>query len=473
MNEKGALRVALATVLVSGCALGPSYERPRVASPASYRFESGAATPASLSDLPWWTVFNDEALRALVEEALKNNYDLVAAAARVEAAREQARAAGANLLPGISASANGSYGNSLAGAGALPKPFWAAGGSGTVSWEPDVFGRLRRTAEVARAQYAASEEARRGVWVTVIAEVAQAYFDLLGLDIQRAVALRTVTARTSTVDLFRVRAEGGVGTDLDVARGEASLLGAQTTLASLERQISLDEHTIALLLGRPPGRIKRAAVGTAQGAPPEVPAGLPSALLERRPDVREAEANLVAANAQIGIATANLFPTFSLTGQGGVVSTNLALLGAGSTAPMGTYAVAAQMDWTAPVLRGAQLRHQLAATKKLWLAAKAAYLEAIFAAFRDVADALVSLERLREQRAGNEKQVLALRRAVEGAHTQFEGGTATYLDIINAEELLFPAELALAQVEAAQLTTFVQLYRALGGGWWLAERGTP
>jgi multidrug efflux system outer membrane protein len=469
MKAPAASSAALATVLLTGCALGPDYERPKVTSPANHRLASGSATAASLSDLPWWRVFRDAPLQALVGEALHHNYDLVAATARVDAARAQARAAGVRLLPTISGTGSATYGNSLSGLGAAPTPFWTASGTGTAAWELDVFGRIRRTAEVARAQYVASDEARRGVWLTVLAEVAQSYFNLLALDIQGAIARRTVAARASTLDFFRVRAEGGVGTDLDVARGEADLYSAQSTLANVEQQISLGEHTIALLLGRAPGPIARSTVGEAQAAPPEVPAGLPSALLERRPDVREAEANLVAANAQIGVATANLFPTFSLTGQGGVVSTNLALVGAANPTPQGIYSVAGQLNWTAPVFQGAALRHQLEAAKKTWLAAKATYLKAIVSAFKDVADVLVTLARLREQRAANEKQVQALQRAVQGARTQFEGGTATYLDVITAEELLFPAELGLAQVQASQLSAFVQLYRVLGGGWWLPD----
>lgn len=190
-----------------------------------------------------------------------------------------------------------------------------------------------------------------------------------------------------------------MGTDLDVARAEADLFGARSTLATVEQQISLGENTIALLLGRPPGPIARAKVGAAQAAPPEVPAGLPSALLERRPDVREAEANLMAANAQIGIATANLFPTFSLTGQGGAVSTDLALVGAANTTAQGVYVLSGQVNWTAPIFQGAALRYQLEAMKKQWLATKDAYLQKIIAAFKDVADALATLSRLREERA--------------------------------------------------------------------------
>jgi outer membrane protein, multidrug efflux system len=457
---------AISMILAAGCAVGPDYKRPQVALPSHHRFETGNATSASLVDLPWWQAFGDNALRALVEEALRNNYDLLVATARVDTARAQARAAGAQLLPGVTIGGTGSYANSFQGA-AAGKSFYAAGATGTASWEIDLFGRLRRTAEAARAQYAASEEARRGVWVTVLADVGQSYFQLLSLDIQRVVAERTVVARAKTLEFFQVRAEGGIGTDLDVARAEADLAGAKSTLANLQQQISLNEDTISILLGRSPGPIARAAPTAALAAPPLVPAGLPSALLERRPDIRQAEANMVAANAEVGVATANLFPTFSLTGVGGVVATSLTFLQ--SPNPAGIYSVAGQASWLAPILQGSSLRYQRDASKATFIAARTTYVQTIMTALKDVSDALVTLERLREQRAQDEKQVGALQRAVDVSHIQFEGGTATYLDVINAEQQRFPAELNLAQLQGTQLSAFVQLYRAIGGGWWLTK----
>jgi multidrug efflux system outer membrane protein len=450
-----------------GCAAGPNYERPKIGLPSHYRFEAGAATPDSLADLPWWRVFHDDALRALVDEALKNNYDLLVATARVEVARAQARAVGAQLLPSVGVGGVGSYGNSLQGGlASANKSFYTASATGNVSWDIDLFGRLRRSAEAAGAEYVASEEARRGVWVTVLADVGQSYFQLLALDTQRVIAEKTVTDRAKTVELFRVRKSGGIGTDLDVARAEADLAGAKATLAVLRRQISLSEDAISILLGRAPGPIARPAPAASLAAPPVVPAGLPSALLERRPDVRQAEANLRAANAEVGVATANLFPNLSLTGFGGILSTSLSLLQAPN--PAGIYSVGGQANWLAPILGGSALRDQLRASKASWVAARTAYVQTVVTALRDVSDALVTLERLREQRAESERQVEALERAVELAQTQFDGGTATYLDVINAEQQRFPAELSLVQAEGTQLSAFVELYRSLGGGWWLA-----
>jgi multidrug efflux system outer membrane protein len=458
--------LVLLTVSV-GCPVGPNYERPKVTLSSQYRFENAGASAASLADVPWWRLFRDDALRALIDEALRNNYDLAIAAARVEGARAQARAAGAQLLPSISASGSGNYGNSFQGLGAANKSFYSANGLGTASWEIDLFGRLRRTAEEARAQYAASEEARRGVWITVVADVAQSYFQLLALDIQRVIAIRTIADRQKTLDLFRVRENGGVGTDLDVGRAEADYAGANATLEDIERQISTSEDAISILLGRAPGPVARPTTAAALPAPPAVPAGLPSALLERRPDVRQAEANVVAANAEVGVATANLFPQFSLTGTGGVVATSLAFLNAPN--PAGVYSVGGQANWLAPILAGSALREQVEASKANFVAARATYWKTVLLALQDVSDVLVALQRLRRERVQQEKQVAALQRAVNVAQTQFEGGTASYLDVINAEQQRFPAELSLAQLEGAQLSAFVQLYRALGGGWWISE----
>jgi len=305
------------------------------------------------------------------------------------------------------------------------------------------------------------------VWITVLADVGQTYFQLRSLDIQRVIAERTVVARTQTLEVFRIRAEGGIGTELDVARAEADLAGARSVLAGLRQQIAANEDAISLLLGRPPGTIARPPPGDSLAAPPMVPAGLPSALLERRPDVRQAEANLVAANAQVGVATANLFPTFSLTGLGGFVSTGLSLLQAPN--PAGIYSAGGQVNWLAPILQGSALRYSLQSANAGWEGARVAYAQTAIAALREVADTLSQLAQLREQRIEDEKQVAALKRALDIARSQFEGGTATYLDVINAEQQRFPAELNLAQRQAQQMGAFIQLYRALGGGWWIAD----
>jgi len=296
--------------------------------------------------------------------------------------------------------------------------------------------------------------------------VAQSYFQLLSLDVQRTITLSTITARQETLDLYRTQLQGGVGTGLQVARAAADVYSAQATLADIERQIGTSEDSISLLLGLPPAPVARPASVGALPPPPEVPAGLPSALLERRPDVRQAEQQLVAANAEVGVQTAKLFPTFSLTGQTGLLSLALGTL----VSEKGwAYLLMGATNWTAPILQGDALRAQVAGAQASKTAALIGYEETVVAAVREVADALVSLSRLREERAREEQQVASLRSAVDISVSQFHGGTATYLDVVSAQENEFAAELSLAQLEGQQLSQFVQLYRALGGGWWVAE----
>jgi multidrug efflux system outer membrane protein len=445
---------------IVGCAVGPNYHRPAIQSPPSFRFAEGAHDAASIADLPWWEVFHDAALQALLRRALVNNFDVRVAAARVQQARAQARAVGANLLPGVSLTGEAAYSN-----GSLARVMTFVGAP-VASWEPDVFGGLRRSAEEATANYVASEEERRGVWLTVLADVAQGYFQLLSLDVQRAIALRTIEARKETLELYRTQLQGGVATGLQVARAAATVYGAQSTLADLERQIATSEDAISLLLGGPPAPVPRPPPLETLPPPPEVPVGIPSALLERRPDVRQAEQQLVAANAEVGVRTASLFPTFTLAANVGPVSTTVLSL----TQQGWTYLLLGLANWTAPVLQGRALRDQLGAAKAAKEAARIGYEQTVITAFREVADALVSLAQLREERSHEEQQVASLRSSVDIALTQYQGGTATYLDVVNAQQDLFAAELALAQLEGVQLAAFTQLYRALGGGWWLAEK---
>jgi NodT family efflux transporter outer membrane factor (OMF) lipoprotein len=458
----------IALTAAASCAVGPNYKRPNIETPPSFRFANGTKGAASMVDLPWWQVFGDDALQALLRRALESNFDLRVALARVEQSRAQARAAGAKLLPGIGVSGAAVYGNGSASPGSLA----LYTGGALATWQPDVFGGLRRSAESADASYVASEESRRNVWITVLADVAQAYFQLLALDVQREVTLRTIAARQETLELYRTQLQGGVATGLQVARAEADVYGAQGTLAGLEQQIATTEDSISLLLGRAPGSVTRPASVGVLSPPPEVPAGLPSSLLTRRPDVRQAEAQLVAANAQVGVETAKLFPTFPLTATAGLVSADLAGIAINSIKGW-SYLLLGAMNWTAPILQGSALTAQVEAANAAKKAAVATYEETVFAALREVADTLVALQQLREQRGSDEAQVASLTRAVDISVSQFRGGTASYLDVVSAQENEFSAELSLAQLEGQQLVEFVQLYRALGGGWWLAEPGRP
>jgi multidrug efflux system outer membrane protein len=458
--RRGLAMLALGSI--AGCAVGPNYHRPKIEAPPNFRFANDIGSAASISDLPWWELFRDDALQALLRRALESNFDLRVAVARVEQSRAQARAAGAKLLPSV-----GLMGAALYANGTSRLSLYS--GSALASWEPDVFGGVRRSAEQAEANYVASEESRRNVWLAVLADVGQAYFQLLALDLEREITLHTITGRQETLGLYRTQLQGGVATGLQVARAEADVYGAQATLSSLEQQIATSEDSISLLLGLAPGPIARSTFVGALSPPPEVPAGLPSSLLTRRPDVRQAEAQLVAANAQVGVATANLFPSFPLTANAGLMSIDL---GSVAMAPMKgfSYLLLGAANWTAPILQGSALSAQVDAANAAKKAAIVTYQETVFTALREVADALVALDRLREARQREEQQVESLNRAVDISVSQFRGGTASYLDVVSAQENEFSAELTLAQLEGQQLVEWVALYRALGGGWWLVER---
>ncbi len=455
----------LALTAVAGCAVGPNYHRPKIDVPPDYRFAKPTRSAASIADLPWWEVFRDDALQALLRRALESNFDLRVAVARVEQSRALARAAGAKLLPGVGLTGAAVYANGSAS----PASLSLYSGSVMASWEPDVFGGLRRSAEEARANYVASEESQGNVWLTVLADVAQAYFRLLSLDLQREITRRTITARQETLDLYRTQLQGGVATGLQVARAEADVYGAQETLSSIEMQIATSEDAISLLLGLAPGPVARTPSSNALAPPPEVPAGLPSSLLSRRPDVRQAEAQLVSANAEVGVQMAKLFPTFPLTAAPALSS--LAVSGVPFPSIQGfSYLLLGTANWTAPILQGSALIAQVDAANAAKKAAIVVYEETMFAALREVNDAVVSLDGLREERTLAEKQVAQLGSAVDISLSQFQGGTATYLDVVTAQENEFSAQLSLAQLEGQQLAEFVQLYRALGGGWWQTER---
>src|SRR5271169_2144976 len=322
-----------ATLLFSGCAVGPNYVRPKVNVPTDFRGAEGAAEQASYADLPWWEVFKDEQLKALIKTALANNYDLAIAVSRVEQARQLANVARAQYFPAVNYSVGASDGkNEFAGTiglgGGTTKGTFLVFGS--VAWQADIWGRIRRLNEAARAQYLSTEEVRRGVMLTLTSNVAQAYFQLLGLELQLQIAKETTASFTDTLKLFTQRYEGGVASKLDTSRAEAAQAAAAATIPEFERLIALQENVISVLIGSNPQAIVHTAKLLDEVVPPDIPVGLPSALLERRPDVLAAEQQVRAANAQVGVAIANFFPQFGLTTLLGQASSPLSQITAGS-----------------------------------------------------------------------------------------------------------------------------------------------
>ena len=449
----------LASSLAAGCAIGPIYKRPAVTVPAQTRGQVGTAEAASLADQPWWEVFGDDALKALIDEALRNNYDVRAAAWRVEEFRARAGIARSELFPqvGYQAGWSRSRQSEFVQPGSTPVNLHDVNLG--LSWEIDLWGRIRRLSEAALAQYFSTREAQRGVLLSVVSEVAQAYFDLRELDAQLEIARRTTAAFGGTYQLFNRRLTGGVASQLEVSRAEAALGAAAASIPNLERQIVAQENLLCFLVGRNPGPIPRGESLTEQALPPDVPAGLPSALLERRPDLRQAEQQLVSANANVGAAMASFFPTISLTGSLGGVSPEVSdLFHAGKT-----WSVAAGL--TGPLFEGLRLKNQYDVNVAQWEQAKIQYESAVTNAFGEVSTALVAHQKLAEVEKQQARSVAAYQEAVRISSIRYVAGLSSYVEVLDSQQQLFPAENALAQARFSRLSNFVQLYKALGGGW--------
>lgn len=456
---KKILAPVLLGALLSGCALGPDYKRPDVVVPENHRSLEGAATEKSFGDLAWWDATTDPVLTKLVAEALEKNQDLKIAAARVEEYRAYA---GINpLWPNIDAGAGATRRKSSETLNSVP------GGqtnnlfdvSAGVSWEIDLWGRLRRTNESTAAQYLATEEARRGVYLSLISDVATAYLQLRSLDMQLETARRTLESRKASYDLVDKRLLGGVGNKLESSQSASAVAQTEASIPAIEQATFAQENLLCFLLGRPPGPIER---GNPIAEIPllDVPAGLPSALLERRPDVREAEQALRAASAQVGVAQASLFPQLSLTGALGFQSGDLSDL-----LKSGSFAWNAGAGLLAPIFQGGRLRRNLDAARARWDQARLAYEKIALAAFGDVATSLNAIQTTARIVAAQRKNVSALREAEQMALTRFDGGVSPYFEVLDAQRELFDGEVAYAQALRDQRVAAVRLYRALGGGW--------
>ena len=468
---KRALLVLTAAVTSTGCLMGPDYQRPVVPTPANYRDQAPTQDTSTFADLPWWQVFQDPELAGLIGEAVQNNRDLRAAVARVEQARALARIQKAQILPAVTANAGASYGRgSLTLPTEDPKTGAAFEVDAQLSWEIDVWGRIRRGTEAAVAQYLATEQGRRAATVTLVAEVASAYVQLRQLDAQLDVARRTVQNYQRTLQLYTDRLSGGAGSKLPVTTGRAQVNDAEAVARDTQRLIVRQENLLSLLLGRPPGPIARSSASKIP-APGVVPAGLPSSLVERRPDVLAVEQQLVAANARIGVAKADFFPRFSLTAVAGLATPDLTQLFNGSKSFV--WGVGGNASWLAPILQGDALHGQAEAASAQWEETKNLYESTVLTAFREVADALDDVQRLDGVIQQREEEVANLTESVGLAVDRFYGGVASYLEVTTTQNLLFPAELNLAAVRAQRTSAFISLYRALGGGWQLPPPPTP
>ncbi|MFL6235533.1 MAG: efflux transporter outer membrane subunit [Thermoanaerobaculia bacterium] len=457
------LLALLAAASLAGCATtaGHDYQRPALNPPAQHRGQTGPAEAASLADQAWWDVFHDDVLKGLIAEALKNGYDVRLAAWRVEEARANAGIIRAQSFPAFAGQVEVGHGRQGGQEGTLIQL------NVNASWEIDLWGRIRRSNEAALAQYLASEEARRGVYLSLVAEVATRYFQLRELDLQLEIARRTTGAFQETYDLFDKRLQGGTASALETRSAEALLAATAATIPDLERQIVAEENELSFLLGRNPGPIARGAALNGQFLPPDVPPGLPSDLLRRRPDLREAEQSLVAANAEVGVAQADFFPRVSLTGALGSVSPHISqLFPAGRTWTIGG-------GLLTPVFQGRRLRFQYQAAVARWEQAKAVYERDVTSSFNEVSTALVAYQKYADVERERTREVNAYQEAVRLSNTRYVAGLSSYLDVLQAQQQLFPAEILLAQSRYNRLATLVQLYQVLGGGWQLADAQWP
>jgi multidrug efflux system outer membrane protein len=451
---------------LAACALGPRYRRPELPAPPTYR--DAASDPASIADLPWFEVFRDDVLAALVREALDANTDLQLAAARVEQSRDLAAVARSELFPRASYEVDAfrGQGNTLGGPNFTQVTASSLLAALNVAWELDVWGRIRKSTESARAQMLATEAFRRGVVLSLVTDVAQAYFELRELDRELEIARESVQSFQETFDLFERQFQGGVTSRLDSLRAEAALAQAAAQVPALESAIVAKENELSVLLGRPAGPIDRGAALVEQVLPPDVPAGIPSQLLERRPDLVEAEQNLIAANAEIGVALADFFPRIGLTALWGSASPELSTwLGNGTS----IWSLGAQ--GLGPIFTFGQTWYLWESTKSNADAAVFAYEGTLLNALAEVSNALTAREKLATIRIEQERAVAALREAVRISQVRYLGGLSTYLEVLDALQQLYPAEFDLARTLRDEHLAVVALYRALGGGW--SQYGTP
>ncbi len=447
----------LAMAALCGCAVGPNYERPKTAIPAQYR---GAPTPpaaGSLADTDWAALFKDQRLTELVRTALERNFDLRMAAERVEQASAQLGVTRASegplidLQTSFTATKNPQYGKSTV-------QYFQVGPS--LSWELDFWGRLRRLAEASRAQYLATEESQRAVSVSLVSGVTNSYFQLLELDLELEISQRTRGIATDNQRLVQLRHDQGAATGLDVSQAQQLLYTATAQSAAVERQIAQTENALSLLLGGAPDSVPRISKLDEIPLPPELPAGLPDELLTQRPDIRQAEQNLIAANAQIGVARAQFLPRIALTAFGGGVSDGLLSI---VNAPNRVFNLVPSA--LTPIFRGGQVRSQVRIAESRQRELALAYRKSIYGALGEVSDALIGHDRLREQRAEQEKLVAAQTETVRLSTLRYKGGRDSYLQVLDSQRNLFTGQLALARLRLAELQSVVQLYRALGGGW--------
>ncbi len=451
----------LAAFLAAGCTVGPNFEDPNVTVPVAFRFDANASAE-SIADLPWWKVYHDPKLRSLIDDALKNNHDLKIAVTRVEQARQVSLQTRSLALPTVDYGGGISRGKNQAGGSAAFN-----GGRTTddatrllsVVWELDLWGRIRRLNEADLARFLATDEARCGVVVSLIGDVAQAYFELLELDLEKQIAIRSRDSFNTSFKLFNDRLQGGIASTIETSRASAAASQAAALIPDIERLIAQKENQLAILTGRAPGAISgRGSLddGAIAGA---VPAGLPSAMIRRRPDIRQSEALLRAANADVGVAIAEYYPKIGLTAFAGRVSPDLSDLSHGTG---NAWSIATNV--TGPIFQGGRLHAQEAQARAVFEEAKLRHEKTVLTALGEVSNALIGRQKFAASRTEQEHAVKSLSDAVSVSIDRYSAGQANYFEILDSQLELFPTELQLARIRLNEYLAVVGLYRALGGG---------
>jgi multidrug efflux system outer membrane protein len=467
MRKSAALQILglIILALACGCAVGPNYKRPTVSVPTVYRgvtpeeaAQGGAAR--SLADEKWWEVFQDQQLKELINTALQQNYDVRIAAARILQAQAQLGVTRADQFPTIAGTAEAT--NERSSRSKFLPPFETSANQvgASLAWDLDFWGKYRRATEAARADLMATEWARREILTDLVANVASAYFQLRALDLQLEISQRTLASRRDSLRLTNLLAQGGSTSMLDVRQAEQLVFTAASEVPSLEQQIEQEENFISILLGNNPAPVPRGRKLTEQQHPPTEPAGLSSSLLERRPDIRQAEEQLISANAEIGVARAAYFPQISLTATAGFQSSALTSLFGG---PAGLWNFGGAL--VQPIFTAGKLRSNVRLTEAQRQQFLLRYQQTIQGAFREVSDSLVAYSKTQEFRQQQELLVASAQDASRLSHMRYSGGVASYLEVLTNETNYFSAELGLAQAQLNELLALVEVYKALGGGW--------
>jgi multidrug efflux system outer membrane protein len=471
MSRRSILLLLAVGLFASACTVGPDYRRPDVTLPTTYRgADSSTAAPATavaLADVAWWKCFDDPDLQALIRTALTENQDLQIAVTRILQAQSQYTQTRSSQFPALDAQADAPYNKYTDDRPpTLARESFSHETGLSLSWELDLWGKFRRGTEASRAQMLASEEVRNAVVVSLVSQVAQSYFTLRTYDLDLEISKRTVASRQQSVDLVNARLEGGVAMVLDLQQAETLLYTATKTIPDIERRIEQTENLLCILLGKDPGPIPRGKTINQQIASPTVPTGLPSEILSRRPDIRQAEQQLIAANALIGVAEAQRYPQLSLSGFAGIGGFTI---DGDSYSPTGVFSALPFLKL--PIFNAGALKAGVDRATYQTQEAALRYKQTILQALREVSDGLVGVRKSQEFKQQQEILTKTLAEASAVSKMRYEGGVSSYLEVLDTERQYFQSELDLTQAQRDELGSLVELYRALGGGWQATDAG--